>query len=84
METGVCLKQGIRDMEGDRGRIYENLYRRYPQELPTVRFRGAYLLGSHANPNQNIAQVVYFIGSTTTAVPYARTSVTPCMTSVAS
>ena len=50
----------------------------------TVRFRGAYLLGSHANPNQNIAQVVYFIGSTTTAVPYARTSVTPCMTSVAS
>jgi len=69
-------------MEGDRGRIYENLYRRYPQEL--VRFRGAYLLGSHANPNQNIAQVVYFIGSTTTAVPYARTSVTPCITSVAS
>ena len=27
METGICLKQGIRDMEGDRGRIYENLYR---------------------------------------------------------
>jgi hypothetical protein len=26
----------------------------------------------------------YLIGSTTTAVPYARTSVTPCMTSVAS
>jgi len=29
-------------------------------------------------------EVLYFIGSTTTAVPYARTSVTPCMTSVAS
>jgi hypothetical protein len=26
----------------------------------------------------------YFIGSTTTAVPYASTSVTPCMISVAS
>ena len=45
METGICLKLEIRGMEGERGRIYENLYRRYPRELPTVRFRGAYLLG---------------------------------------
>ncbi len=28
--------------------------------------------------------IAHLIGSTTTAVPYAKTSVTPCMTSVAS
>jgi hypothetical protein len=45
-------------------------------------FRGAYLLGLHVD--HLLSEVLYFIGSTTTAVPYAKTSVTPCMTSVAS
>jgi hypothetical protein len=72
-------------MEGERGRIYENLY---------LRSRGSYHRhsgnpphpGYHTNSTLDIllSEVPYFMGSTTTAVPYAKTSVTPCMTSVAS
>jgi len=42
------------------------------------------ILGLNPTLDILLSEAPYFMGSTTTAVPYARTSVTPCMTSVAS
>jgi hypothetical protein len=33
METGVCLKKGIRDMQEEQGSIYEKLYLGYRRIL---------------------------------------------------
>jgi hypothetical protein len=71
-------------MEGERGRIYENLYPE--QRISYQRAKSDPVCPPRVSYKSDIlpSEVLYLIGSTTTAVPYARTSVTPCMTSVAS